>query len=89
MKKPISEIEVQISHPFSLGDYVPLETWIAWGPGPRKYVAPISARDQRTKQLLPMSAIPLRFRNNFWSRLLIRWGYLQDPWLGVERSARG
>lgn len=80
MKKPISEIEVQISHPFSLGDFIPLETWIEWGPGPRRFVAPVEARDKLTKERVPLSTVPLRFRNTWLSRLLIKWGYIENPW---------
>ena len=74
-----SELEVRLSHPW-LSDFVPLELWMELGPGLRDRVGPLEVRHSRTRESLPISVIPLRFRNSMLSRLLIRWGLLEDPW---------
>jgi hypothetical protein len=76
---------VVIGHPY--GDVeVPLAVWIATGPGPRPGVRPIRARSRSTGQPLPLSVIPLRYRNNWLSRLAIRHGLLDDPWPPADQS---
>ena len=74
-----SELEVRLSHPW-LSDFVPLDMWIELGPGVRDRVGPLEVRHSQTEESLPISVIPLRFRNSMLSRLLIRWGLLKDPW---------
>jgi hypothetical protein len=77
------DVLVVIGHPF--GDIeVPLAVWIATGPGPRPFVRPVQARSRSTGQLLPLSAIPLRYRNDAQSRKAIRDGLLDEPWPGDE-----
>ena len=74
-----SDILVTVAHPF--GDVeVPLDTWIARGPGPRPLVRPVSARSKGSGERLPLSVIPLQYRNNGLSRTLIAMGLLRDPW---------
>lgn len=73
------DILVVIGHPF--GDVVvPLGNWIATGPGPRPYVRPLSARSRATGEPLPLSIIPLRYRNDEEARQAIRDGRVEDPW---------
>jgi hypothetical protein len=73
------DILVVIGHPF--GDVVvPLGNWIATGPGPRPYVRPLSARSRATGEPLPLSVIPLRYRNDDEARQAIRDGRFDDPW---------
>ncbi|MGP3970502.1 hypothetical protein [Streptomyces sp. 6N223] len=73
------DILVVIGHPF--GDVVvPLGHWIATGPGPRPYVRPLSARSRATGEPLPLSIIPLRYRNDEEARQAIRDGRVEDPW---------
>lgn len=75
----ITDISVILAHPW--GDIeVPLEEWILSGPGERDLVRPFAAKSQITGESLPMSVIPLRYRNNLWSRFLIKLGFLSDPW---------
>jgi hypothetical protein len=75
----VDDILVVIGHPF--GDVeVPLADWIATGPGPRPLVRPVRARSRSTGQPLPLSVIPLRYRNDEESRQAIRDGLLDDPW---------
>lgn len=74
-----SDIDVILAHPH--GEVkIPLEEWLLTGPGERDGVRPIAAKSQITGESLPMSVIPLRYRNNQWSRLLIKLGFLSDPW---------
>jgi hypothetical protein len=73
------DILVVIGHPF--GDLtVPLGHWIATGPGPRASVRPLSARSRATGEPLPLSVIPLRYRNDDEARQAIRDGRVEDPW---------
>jgi hypothetical protein len=73
------DILVVIGHPF--GDVeVSLADWIATGPGPRPLVCPVRARSRSTGLPVPLSAIPLRYRNDAQSRRAIQDGELDDPW---------
>ena len=73
------DIWLVIAHPF--GDLeVSLATWIATGPGPRVGVRPVSARRKSTGKALPLSVIPLQYRNDDESRNRIASGELLDPW---------
>ena len=73
------DVLVAIGHP--MGDIeVPLAVWIATGPGPRPLVRPIRARSHSTGQPLPLSIIPLQYRNDEQSRQAINDGHLANPW---------
>jgi hypothetical protein len=73
------DIIVTISHPF--GDVqVTLAEWIRRGPGPRPLVRPVAARSALTGEGLPLTVIPLQYRNDDESRALIERGELEDPW---------
>jgi hypothetical protein len=74
-----ADILVVIGHPF--GDVeVPLTVWIARGPGPRPLVRPTRARSRSTGQPLPLSVIPLRYRNDEEARQAIHDGLIDNPW---------
>lgn len=76
---PPDDVILTISHPF--GDVeVELDEWIRIGPGSRDLVTPISARSKSTGRELPLSVIPLRYRNSSLSRLLISLRLLENPW---------
>ena len=73
------DILVTIGHPS--GDVeVPLAVWIATGPGRRPFVRPLQARSRSTGRDLPLSVIPLRYRNDEQSRQAIQEGLLDNPW---------
>ena len=72
------EIMVVIEHPFGTLQ-IPLDEWMKNGPGIRKYLSPSAARCKDGTPL-PLGVIPLRYRNNLWSRLLIGLGILKNPW---------
>ena len=75
----VADVLVVIAHPF--GDVeVPLTTWIATGPGSRRLVRPVRARSRSTGRVLPLSVIPLPYRNDEESRRAIADGRLDDPW---------
>jgi hypothetical protein len=75
----LDDVLVVIAHPF--GDVeVPLADWIATGPGSRRFVRPVRARSRSTGRQLPLSLIPLRYRNDGQSRRAIADGLLEDPW---------
>jgi hypothetical protein len=75
----LDDVLVTIEHPF--GDVeVPLSAWMEAGPGPRSLVRPVRARSRSTGRRLPLSVIPLRFRNDGESRRAIRDGRIENPW---------
>ncbi|BCB75665.1 hypothetical protein GCM10022251_27270 [Phytohabitans flavus] len=75
----LDDILVVVGHPF--GDVeVPLADWIASGPGPRPFVRPVRARSRLTGQPLPLSVIPLRYRNDERACRAIQDGLIENPW---------
>jgi hypothetical protein len=66
---------------------VSLKFWMENGPGERRFLSPSAVKDKAGKNL-PLSVIPLRYRNNLLSRLLIRLGLLQNPWKGVQTQTQ-
>ena len=74
-----TDIRVIIVHPMDDIE-TSLETWMRNGPGPRRYVAPVRVFCADDGRPLPLSVIPLRYRNNWLSRLLIKLGVLDNPW---------
>lgn len=76
---PLDDILVVVAHPH--GDIeVPLRTWITVGPGPRELVTIGRARHRVTGATLPLTVVPLEYRNDEESRRLIREGKIVDPW---------
>ncbi|WP_132151387.1 hypothetical protein [Kribbella antiqua] len=75
------DVEVLIRHPF--GDLWPtLAEWMERGPGPRTALRPVAARSRLTGEALPLSVIPLRYRNDGASLAAIARGEFTDPWAG-------
>ena len=73
------DLILTVQHPF--GDLeVSLADWIARGPGPRPLVRPVAVRSRSTGEPLPLTTIPLRYRNDEESRRLIAEGVLESPW---------
>lgn len=72
-------IDVIIGHPF--GDVrVSLEEWVRVGPGPRFLVKPIRALRRDTDEELPLSVIPVQYRNDVsYIRKIVN-GLVPDPW---------
>jgi hypothetical protein len=70
---------VVIEHPFGEVE-VPLADWVATGPGARRFVRPVRARSRKAGRRLPLTAIPLQYRNNGESRQAIADGRIDDPW---------
>jgi hypothetical protein len=73
------DVVVTLLHPHGSID-VTLVEWIATGPGARDRVRPVAARDRKSGRQLPLTVIPLRYRNTALSRVLIRLRLLADPW---------
>ena len=73
------DILVTILHPHGEIETT-LANWIERGPGGRPLLAPERVRRASTGEPLSLRTIPLRYRNNGWSRLLIRLRVLKDPW---------
>jgi hypothetical protein len=75
------DVLVLIRHPF--GDIWPtLAEWMKRGPGPRHGLRPVAARSRLTGEDLPLTVIPLPYRNDSESRAAIRRGEIPDPWAG-------
>ena len=73
------DVLVTLDHPFGELE-VTLARWMAVGPGPRPLVRPIAARSRSTGQELPMSVVPLAYRNDANARALFAAGKLKWPW---------
>ena len=72
------DVILTLDHPHGSLE-VTLEEWIQRGPGPRPNLRPVAARS-RDGSKLPLSVIPMRYRNSAISRALIRMGLLERPW---------
>jgi len=57
------------------------------GPGPRTHLSPSAARSRSTGEDLPLTVIPLTYRNDAMSRALIAAGKLESPWPAPPDSA--
>ena len=77
------DIMVVIDHPFGAVD-VSLADWIVRGPGGRSLLRPVRAWSRSTRQGVPLSSIPLRYRNDEESRQAIRDGLIDNPWPDVS-----
>ena len=73
------DVVVVIEHPHGTVE-VPLRTWMVRGPGPRPLLRPVAVTRRGSGARLPLGVIPLRYRNDTWSRLFIRIGVLRNPW---------
>jgi hypothetical protein len=73
------DILVLVAHPWQ-NSFVPLPTWIEWGPGPRPFVRIIEAKRASTGEPVPLSEIPLEYHNSRRGRELQRKGLLPMPW---------
>jgi len=71
------ELDVMTSHGTTK---TTLQDWINTGPGVRPFSRPVAARISKTGEKLPLSCVPIRYRNTLVSRLLIRVGIFQSPW---------
>ncbi|MEU4619922.1 hypothetical protein AB0G04_08070 [Actinoplanes sp. NPDC023801] len=76
----LDDLLVVIDHPFGSGE-VPLSQWMANGPGPRN-ARPVQVRSKSTGEELPLTVIPLAYRNSRESRALIQAGRIASPWPG-------
>jgi len=74
-----SDITVTVHYTYGTGE-IPLEVWMEQGPGLRYLRRPSAAKKVSTGECLPLSIIPLRYRNNRISRFLISIGVLTNPW---------
>lgn len=77
MNEP-GRVEVLLDHPHG-SIWVPLEEWMRVGPGERPLLQPSAAR-RESGEALPLSVVPLRYRNTRWSRWLVATGWLERPW---------
>jgi hypothetical protein len=79
MTVDLDDVLVTLDHPAGTVE-VPLAQWIRQGPGPRRFVRPIAARSQSTGEILPLTVIPLAYRNDDESRARIAAGEIAAPW---------
>jgi hypothetical protein len=78
----LGDVLVRISVSFAVSE-LPLAAWMASGPGPRDFTRPESARSRSTGEGLPLTVIPLAYRNDRESRALIAAGRIASPWRDV------
>lgn len=71
-------IRVVIDHPFGTLE-MPLADWMRQGPGPRPLLRPVRCHTADGTPL-PLSAIPLPYRNDPESWRAILDGRCEDPW---------
>ena len=75
----MKDIVVIIDHPHGRLE-VPLEQWIEQGPGSRDLLRPVAAKSAKTGEPLPLTVIPMPYRNSPLTRLLVRMKLLKKPW---------
>jgi hypothetical protein len=75
----LDDVLVRIEVGYAVGEQ-PLTAWMATGPGRRSFTAPESARSRSTGEALPLTVIPLEYRNDRRSRALIAAGNIASPW---------
>ena len=73
------DVLLTIPHPFGTLE-LSLTAWMRHGPGPREFLSPESARSRSTGQSLPLTVVPLAYRNTKVSRALIAAGKIRSPW---------
>jgi hypothetical protein len=79
------DVLVLIRHPF--GDLWPtLAEWMERGPGHRYRLRPVAARSRVTGEELPLTVVPLPYRNDEGSRAAIERGDFPDPWARPSES---
>ncbi|WP_203792683.1 hypothetical protein [Actinoplanes couchii] len=69
-----------VDHPWGTGE-TSLSEWMARGPGPRNTQV-VRVLSRSTGEELPLTVIPLAYRNNRESRALIQAGRIASPWPG-------
>ena len=84
-ERDYSDLVISISHPHGEIE-MPLDSWIEEGPGLRPLLKPYKVRRKSTGEALPLSAIPIRYRNTVWSRLLISLGVIRNPWSSPRKG---
>jgi hypothetical protein len=73
------DVLVLVRHPF--GDvWATLAAWREHGPGSRLLVRPVAAKSRLTGESLPVTMIPLPYRNDDESRAAVRRGEFPVPW---------
>ncbi|SDT81222.1 hypothetical protein [Actinoplanes derwentensis] len=74
------DLLIIVEHSYGQGEF-PLSDWMAHGPGPRNTQV-VRVRSKSTGEELPLTVIPLAYRNSRESRALIRAGRIASPWPG-------
>lgn len=79
-KVECDEVEILIWHKWG-ESWVSIEDWMKFGPTENPSGAePIAARCSDGRDLSLESVLPLRYRRNLLSYILIKIGILADPW---------
>jgi hypothetical protein len=73
------DVLLVIDHPFGQVETT-LAEWMARGPGPRRFLRPVAAKSRFTGDDLPLTVVPLAYRNDETARALIEAGELEWPW---------
>jgi hypothetical protein len=73
------DVILVLEHPFGRVETT-LAEWMLKGPGPRPGVRPVEARSRADGGPLPLTVVPLPYRNDEESRRLISEGAIRSPW---------
>lgn len=82
MKAPANMDDINVVIPITWGEPIemPLSEWMKRGPTKRlPLMSPMAAKLKSTGTPLPISVIPLAYRNTMWSRLLVRLRAIRPP----------
>jgi hypothetical protein len=72
------DVLLVIEHPWGTYEKT-LTSWMTDGPGPRNG-RPVSIRSRSSGETLPLTVIPLAYRNDRQSRALVAAGKIEPPW---------
>lgn len=73
------DVLVIINHPHGKIE-ITLQEWMLRGPGERNLLQPVGVKSRTTGETMPINTIPFAYRNNTFSRFLIKIGVLSSPW---------
>jgi hypothetical protein len=78
------DIMVGLDHKWGMIE-ISLSEWMSRGPGPHSPgLRPVRSWSQRSGEQLPLAVIPVRFRNDHPSRVLVATGQIDPPWPATD-----
>ena len=74
-----ADLVVTLDHPHGIVE-IKLNEWMILGPGSGLLLKPKSLKSTASKKKVSLKTIPLKYRNSFISRLLIKLHLIPNPW---------